>query len=400
MDAQLVIALLNPALGTLLAVTFLLLWMKQREQAYLLVAAAAFGGMGLGSLFLDVFPPLPLGGERFVANLLFLTSATLVAAAILMRRNLAVPVNVYAALVAVPMAGVIWFLLIAPDVGVRIGIVNAALGAISLLLAVQLIEVRGKQLIDWLILSVAVLTAINYFGRPIAIVHFMGGFGGYSAGTLSFYGATVIFSQAMLSVMFALNLIVANAVDLHAELRREANLDRLSGLRNRRGFEEAANRELDRCAADRRPVCLLVADLDHFKAINDTWGHGVGDRVIALFGKRLLELTEEGAVAGRVGGEEFAVLLPETDLASARLFAHKLRTCFGMLEGAGLPSGLTATVSIGISRSPDGNADLYELLSEADKALYSAKRAGRDQMQVFVPALNGDAESGRDLLTA
>lgn len=410
MDAQLIIALLNPALGALLGTTFLLLWLNQRERTFLLVSALAFASMGLGSLVLDVLPGWPFSAERLFANFLFLAGAALVAAAIVMRRGLAVPVAQYACLIGCALAGVFWFLLVTPNIGVRIGVVNSALGAIAFILAFQLLNVREKQLIDWLMFSVAMLAAANYFFRPVLIAYLMGGFGEYGVGPLSFYAATMIFSQAILCVMFALNLIVANAIDLQADLWREANVDRLSGLNNRRGFETAANHELDRCAARGEPVCLLIADLDHFKTINDTWGHAAGDRVIALFGQRLLALCEEQGVAGRIGGEEFAILLPATGLPDARRFAQKLRMQFSHFDDAGLPEGLVATVSIGIAHTGDpfvaGSADdragLYGLLNDADKALYRAKHAGRNQVHIFTPASDDapEADPGRDLLTA
>src|SRR5690606_31117914 len=98
----------------------------------------------------------------------------------------------------------------------------------------------------------------------------------------------------MISVLFALTLMVAIALDLIGQLRQEANTDKLSGLLNRRGFEDEAALALKQCAARGLPVCLLIADLDHFKSINDTYGHAMGDRVIGLFGGHVLASLPSG----------------------------------------------------------------------------------------------------------
>lgn len=382
MSAQLFVALLNPGISLLLAVAFLILWMNQRGRLHILLAGAGFAAMTLASVIQDIGPSLPMQAERFVSNLGFLLAAALIAGAIIGRRGGRVPIRIYATIIAATMTAVIWFLLIHPDLNARIFTVNLGLGAIAALLAVQLWSLPRPHLVDRLMLGTAILSAANYLIRPVAIAWMMNGIGSYEISQQSLYWTTMQFSQAMISIIFALNLMVAIAIDLVADLKQEARTDKLSGLFNRRGFESAAHRRLDRCHEEKTPVSLLIADLDEFKLINDTWGHATGDRVIGLFGARIAKLARPDMVAGRIGGEEFAVLMPGLDAGAARLFAEALRASLCAHSAGDLPGGLVPTTSIGVCQAEPG-ADLYELLNNADQALYAAKRAGRNRVRAY-----------------
>ncbi|TIO39496.1 MAG: GGDEF domain-containing protein, partial [Mesorhizobium sp.] len=123
------------------------------------------------------------------------------------------------------------------------------------------------------------------------------------------------------------------------------------------------------------PVALVIADLDHFKRINDSYGHACGDRVIETFAGLLREAAAEHHVAGRIGGEEFAIL-PGTNLAAARLFAEGARSAFGGLPIEGLPADHRCSASFGVAELAV-DEDFSDLLRRADEALYAAKNAGR-----------------------
>lgn len=179
--------------------------------------------------------------------------------------------------------------------------------------------------------------------------------------------------------MIALSLFTAAALDVLKGLKAESHTDPLSGLLNRRGFEERAVAMLKRSHDSGLPAALVIADLDHFKAVNDTFGHAVGDQVIAAFASRLRSMAGKGAIAGRLGGEEFAVLLPASDLAAARLFAEDVRTSFSRGGPHNLPAKLRVTASFGVAA---GEEDLSKLLRQADEALYQAKRNGRDSVRI------------------
>lgn len=177
-----------------------------------------------------------------------------------------------------------------------------------------------------------------------------------------------------------------------ADLERLASVDPLTGAWNRRALQELARRGLSLDRRHCRPSALLLVDVDHFKRINDTFGHAAGDVVLEALVHRMHGLLRAGDVVGRLGGEEFVVFLPCTDGAGAREVAERLRLAVQAeafhCEGRAIP----ATVSVGIGERLPGEADLAALLQRADRALYAAKHAGRNRVAVAsslqaVPAL-------------
>lgn len=388
MSAEFFIMLLNPGIGALLSAAFLLLWLSQRGKTYILYASIGYGVNALAFFIQDVVfqyfvAPLPSDAERIFTNLIFLFSGWLLAAAVIGRYGLKPSYRFLAAITVAGIAGVSWFLLADPSVIGRILAMNAALGAITLMIVLKLRPVRKRHLIDQLLFGMAVISTLNYIARPVTILTLQGGFGTGENFQHSLYWTTVQFTQPLISIGLALNLMVAIAIDLIEELRREARTDKLSGLLNRGGFEAVASAMLGRKGAGANlPVCLIIADLDHFKQINDTFGHSVGDAVIGLFGRHIAAMASEDMVAGRIGGEEFAVLLPGHEIQAARLFAESLRACPWDYWSGMLPDALSPSVSIGVSAALPG-VGLHTLMNMADEALYDAKNAGRNQVCVY-----------------
>lgn len=167
---------------------------------------------------------------------------------------------------------------------------------------------------------------------------------------------------------------------LQEQLRYIATHDELSGMPNRRHFIAQAELEMSRSRRHSRDLCVLLADLDHFKTVNDKYGHAAGDAVIKAFAKICSDILRSHDLAARVGGEEFAILLPETDLPGGLVLAERLRQALAsvpmMLNG----ELVAVTVSIGVTMATPGDKDAGTILARADKALYQAKRAGRDQV--------------------
>lgn len=388
MTSQFVIAMLNPTIGMLFASAFFLLWTHRRGQNYILMIALSYVASSVGFLIQDVGPGFANKFERIPANVCFLITGYLLIGGVLKRYGLRIPHVLMAGIVVAGAAWQVWFVLFQPDLTARVFMVNFLLGCISLIAAVKLYPVEKGHFVDRLLFWVTVLCTANFFLRPASIMLLAGGFTDFGSFQQSFYWTTVQFTQVMISVLFALTLMVAIALDLIAELRREANTDKLSGLLNRRGFEQEAGDALRAARARGRTACLMIADLDHFKAINDTYGHAVGDRAIELFGRHVATSLEPGMIAGRIGGEEFAIFIPDAELGAARRLAETLRVRFtGHIAGK-LPPSLKPTTSIGLCLSGTGS-ELYDLMHKADEALYHAKRLGRNQVQVFTPRESG-----------
>ncbi|MBS3822040.1 MAG: GGDEF domain-containing protein [Phycisphaerae bacterium] len=162
-----------------------------------------------------------------------------------------------------------------------------------------------------------------------------------------------------------------------AELERLASIDALTGLLNRRVFLETAQREFDRSHRYRRPLSLIMIDLDHFKSINDKYGHAFGDAVLQSFADELQKNVRSQDTAGRLGGEEFAILMPETDLHKARISAERLLSAVGKRGVEHDGQVIHFTVSCGVAQCGGEDSDIAQALKRADEALYEAKEAGR-----------------------
>jgi diguanylate cyclase (GGDEF)-like protein len=168
---------------------------------------------------------------------------------------------------------------------------------------------------------------------------------------------------------------------LKEQAEEQARTDYLTGLFNRRQFVELAERERVRASRYRRPFALMMIDIDHFKAVNDAWGHGVGDWVLQEVSRTIRDTLRNVDIFGRVGGEEFAVVIVETDEINAKEVAQRICTA---VAGAHLvlKDGrfVQVTISIGLTEMKNRDLNLDSLLVEADQALYRAKQLGRNRV--------------------
>jgi diguanylate cyclase (GGDEF)-like protein len=180
--------------------------------------------------------------------------------------------------------------------------------------------------------------------------------------------------------------ILANQHNL-ATAETRASSDALTGLPNRRAADEVLERMAAQAARHVSPLTAIMLDLDHFKEINDQHGHESGDRALAGVGQIIASIIRSSDFAARVGGEEFLILLPDTDREAAVVVAEKIRT---EVEHAKLLGTGTLSASLGLAVLPFDAGETRELLSKADRALYAAKEAGRNRVHVFS---NDDAET-------
>lgn len=178
-------------------------------------------------------------------------------------------------------------------------------------------------------------------------------------------------------------IILENA-QLHETLRQEAIRDPLTTLFNRRFMEESLTRELQRAERDRHPLTVAMLDLDRFKIFNDTYGHPAGDEVLRALGELLKDKFRGSDIACRYGGEEFTLILPETNINTVSPRIEQLRSEIADItveyQGHPLPQ---ITISIGLAEYPQHASTTRLLLTRADEALYKAKNAGRNRVEVF-----------------
>ena len=198
--------------------------------------------------------------------------------------------------------------------------------------------------------------------------------------------AVLIFSTFVVSATHKLSDSLEKAFRLTRQMERAhkvstvaAQTDELTGLMNRRAFFENAQLLYTQCRQNQQPLCALMLDMDHFKQVNDTYGHQAGDEALRQVGGVISSSFRQSDVYGRLGGEEFAVLLPNTPLDTARDIAEQLvKTISNMVTEP--VQGLTA--SLGVACSNPQDQDLHSLMNTADKALYRAKAQGRNQVVV------------------
>ncbi|MDX3773172.1 diguanylate cyclase [Chromatiaceae bacterium AAb-1] len=162
---------------------------------------------------------------------------------------------------------------------------------------------------------------------------------------------------------------------------RQARLDGLTGLANRRAFDEALQHEYLRASRSQQPLSLALLDIDHFKLVNDNWSHTIGDEVLKCVAREIKLHCRQTDTVARWGGEEFAILLPETSLAQAAEMSERLREAIAAIDCTAVACQLKVTVSIGVAEHT-GTLHTRQLLSKADEALYKAKQAGRDQVML------------------
>ena len=176
-------------------------------------------------------------------------------------------------------------------------------------------------------------------------------------------------------------------------LSNAASTDPLTRLLNRRGFNDVFDLELERSRRSGRPCALLMGDLDHFKRVNDLLGHPAGDERLRKFADLLLAGKRRIDAAARMGGEEFALLLPETDEHGAYVIAERMRHA---VRDAFAPDQLALTISFGVAAYPNHGATGDQLLQAADQALYVAKELGRDRTAIYRPEVTAQMLSNKD----
>jgi diguanylate cyclase (GGDEF)-like protein len=197
--------------------------------------------------------------------------------------------------------------------------------------------------------------------------------------------ALIAFGTLLFTVV--MSFLLLNMTKERTELQHKINamVDPLSGIANRRAFLDGAKRLFAQQAVDREPLAMLLFDLDRFKEINDRMGHAVGDRVLQTFAGATTTTLGNGVLFGRIGGEEFASLLPVGDLGEAFAVADRVRRNFAEAAARFAHGDLVPTVSVGVTLGIDAKSGIDILLDVADRALYRAKANGRNRVEATAP---------------
>lgn len=265
----------------------------------------------------------------------------------------------------------------------RLIVTCAVMAAFSLATALEFGRDRSERLVSrWPAVVFLIATGIGYLTwLPLSV-------------SMPIREAGLVFASAWLPWVIlvatlervALAFLVLALVKEREELKQriDALTDPLTGLPNRRALFAAA----EKLRAHSKylkgdPISVLVFDLDHFKKINDTFGHRFGDRVLQLFARTMSDRLATGSIVGRLGGEEFAAILPGADLATAGVTAEEIRIAFAGVAAVFDGVAVSGTVSIGAAASDDIDCDLGALFHRADGALYAAKNGGRNRVELI-----------------
>lgn len=284
--------------------------------------------------------------------------------------------------VALPLGAVVWLVVIMcpPDETsmMRLTIGAGIVAAYAVLTANELWSERRKVMQRrWPALLVPVLHGFVLM-LPILLGHALRASGSsFGAGIWVPIFAFELVLYAVGTVFVIFMLVSDRAVQVH---KTAASIDPLTGMFNRRGFSEATARVIEREANAGRPVTVLIFDIDHFKSINDRFGHAAGDEILKLFAIVVTNALRMTDLSGRIGGEEFAALLP-CSIEEAVSAAERVREAFAASGIAVDDAPVDTTVSIGVAGGPPGT-ELEVLLAAADTALYQAKRGGRNRVEV------------------
>lgn len=389
---QLFFALVNPIIALLFSIGFSLIWLKWRDYRHLPVLSAAFLCLGLGFIFYD-FGLLVWPGEvNVAANILYVATVTLACGSTFVRRNQSPPTLLFLAVIvsgALPFA---WYLLVEPSRLARIVITSAIFAGVTGITFAGLIRQGDRTLPDNLFAAGVGLACFVAIFRPALVmtgildIESPGGF------TASDYWTSIRAFTPIMSFIVATLFIVGIVLDIVDHLKGQADRDYLTGLLNRRGFETAGAEAVVRDFANSRQPAMLVADIDDFKKVNDTFGHEVGDAVIIAVARTLAK-QGEAVLAARTGGEEFALYYNDIDRAELQGIARKIRAALAQVTITGLPPNYPVTLSIGLHLSYS-HESLADMMALADQALYRAKGEGKDQAAMTPVRLHLAASSG------
>ncbi|WP_121118875.1 GGDEF domain-containing protein [Croceibacterium ferulae] len=258
---------------------------------------------------------------------------------------------------------------------------------IALVSAMTALEVRNSRPLQTLrsrhiFVAVSAGHALFYAARACILPLCVAQFGPEA---LAIAAKATMYEGVLYSVGLPMALLGLVREEAHERVLGASRTDYLTGLANRRWFFEQGGRII-RDAPAGQPISLLAFDLDHFKSINDTFGHAAGDEVLRLFAQAVQARAGADTLLARIGGEEFAALLPGCGGQHAMVAGQAIARAFkAAVAGDGRYGRLNATVSIGVSEHPFDGADLGRLLSAADRALYTAKARGRDRIELAPP---------------
>lgn len=365
--------LIGPGLIVVLGLGFFWAWLLERKRHYLLALTAGCVLFGMGMACQVLGWPRDFGHNAVVSNM-FYTTAVLAIGWGLLRRSGRTPNILLGLAILVISSGLIWyFYYVDQNLTARIYTQNFGFGTILLLTAISLRQLAGGRLVDRVLFWALLVFSVHFFPRTILTVMHSPTFEDRRFG-LTLFWQVLQLSLAVLGAALVLAMLMAAVSDIIEDMRSERDTDGLTGLRNRRSFD-ADIRALPQRMGTARPT-LILCDLDHFKQVNDTHGHSAGDAVLRIVGEVLRANMRGADKVYRIGGEEFAAIVPG-GVSDARTLIERLQQAL-LSASFPLPDDMPITASFGgaTRQEREGFQDWFD---RADAALYASKQQGRDR---------------------
>lgn len=372
-----IVSLITPAFALLFACLFSYLWLSDRSKLHILGYATGYAALVLSYvLVVMVFDGKSPGMTIAVSTISWLGAVAIVWGAT-RRIGVVSPWVGYLA-IGVLMAlfttlSAIWsqprVLMLAQNTGSSL---IFALGALLLWSA------NSARTLDRALIWTMALFAAHGFSRPLQAMLVEHSLESLRFGVSTFQAINVVII-GVLSVLMAMIMLAGVVQDTMQRERAEATIDPLSGLLTRRAFEAEVAATLARGKAEGIPISLIVADIDRFKRINDELGHAVGDMIIRSFGQLIAGNIRPNDIAGRVGGEEFCIVVWNCNAEQAHVLAERIRTATMGLRAINGDTDIIVTASFGVAGFGPGMS-YHDVFVQADKALYSCKNGGRNQV--------------------
>ncbi|MCB1609179.1 MAG: GGDEF domain-containing protein [Xanthomonadales bacterium] len=366
----------------MLCIIFVIAWRSFGRQQYALTWATLFGA-GTIQWLMNIFSRDLFDDRRYfwlLADLLGLVVMTLGLAGYRQRAGLPTRTGLLVAIAGVAWGLIFCFLFLYPHHGLRQAVVPfyapIALGWAALIL------LRKREPVlpaEWGAATVMILFSLSQILAGSAALMQGAESEDYWRGVylaINFSALPAAYAGTGLFAVFIL------ASDLSEQMKQLARTDQLTQLLNRRGFAEAAAYALGKARRLSQPLSVVLVDIDHFKRINDQYGHAAGDQVLTAFATHLGTQKRQQDLLARIGGEEFVLVLDGIEAAQAGETAEGLRQGLRQLELQVDGQALTLTASFGVAALLGSDSDLYDTIKRADSALYQAKQAGRDRSVV------------------
>lgn len=378
MNSVSAMSLIGPMISMVFGISFLVVSSYvQGNRRYLQLLAIAFTAFGLAAAMQILKLPADIGHNALLSAALYAVGALTFCEGLLQRSGQRLGIAVHVLVGVLLLGSIYFFYYIDRSLIIRIYVLNLGIGTVFLAVTIKLRSLRRGRPIDRLVWWTLLAFALHFFPRTIITA------GPYATGlafSQSPFWIVLQVSMALFVVVLAIVLMVAAMIDVIDALKMDRDQDVLTGLLNRRGFERQARELLHDFAG--KSINLVVCDIDHFKSINDEHGHAMGDKVLKEFARVLQQSLRSIDIVGRVGGEEFVILLPDCDEEGAFFLVSRLRQQMLQKRYRNLPTTQAVTASFGIA-GRQLREGLWDWFARADMALYTAKSSGRNRIYFY-----------------